>query len=60
MNFQKNVLPRQMQAFSKMSSNLLPVLGTIAFAFSEPSELQLKIIINEVDYFNVLPTYLNV
>ncbi|CAA16321.2 Serpentine Receptor, class T [Caenorhabditis elegans] len=44
---QKNVLPRQMQAFSKMSSNLLPVLGTIAFAFSEPSELQLKIIINE-------------
>ncbi|KAF1751015.1 hypothetical protein GCK72_017567 [Caenorhabditis remanei] len=36
-----------MLRISKYSSNLLPIIGTIAYAFSEPDDVQKKIIIDE-------------
>ncbi|CAP29038.2 Protein CBR-SRI-18 [Caenorhabditis briggsae] len=45
--FQKNMLPAPMLKFSQIFSNVLPLVGTIAYAFSEPNDSQKRKIIDE-------------
>ncbi|ULT89695.1 hypothetical protein L3Y34_008242 [Caenorhabditis briggsae] len=44
---QKNMLPAPMLKFSQIFSNVLPLVGTIAYAFSEPNDSQKRKIIDE-------------